>query len=246
MAGPCASSAGTHSRQPTPATSPADLPTPLATGGPAPAPSDTAAVPGAAVALRRAEGLRPRRWGGAPRPRRRQFLRRYVYGSDAAVWVGQEHVAALRGGPAPADRWCGLAGRNGPEGLSETALTRLGRTRIGFVFEAFVLVSALSVRENILLPHRGPRTVARRGSSTVINESAAARIRWFLLGLWFHRRWLGPENLARGRVQKAEEGPADGTDPAEPFSRMRRSRSATRTSACRLAWAPGSRLHAGC
>jgi putative ABC transport system ATP-binding protein len=39
-------------------------------------------------------------------------------------------------------------------GLSEAALTRLRRTRVGFVFQAFNLVSALSVRENILLPSR--------------------------------------------------------------------------------------------
>jgi putative ABC transport system ATP-binding protein len=38
--------------------------------------------------------------------------------------------------------------------LSESALTRLRRTRIGFVFQAFNLVSALTVRENILLPSR--------------------------------------------------------------------------------------------
>jgi putative ABC transport system ATP-binding protein len=38
--------------------------------------------------------------------------------------------------------------------LSETALTKLRRGRIGFVFQAFNLVSALSVRENILLPSR--------------------------------------------------------------------------------------------
>jgi putative ABC transport system ATP-binding protein len=38
--------------------------------------------------------------------------------------------------------------------LSEGALTRLRRRRIGFVFQAFNLVSALTVRENILLPTR--------------------------------------------------------------------------------------------
>jgi ABC-type lipoprotein export system ATPase subunit len=38
--------------------------------------------------------------------------------------------------------------------LSETALTKLRRSRIGFVFQAFNLVSALNVRENILLPAR--------------------------------------------------------------------------------------------
>jgi putative ABC transport system ATP-binding protein len=39
-------------------------------------------------------------------------------------------------------------------GLSEAALTRLRRSRVGFVFQAFNLVSALTVRENILLPSR--------------------------------------------------------------------------------------------
>ena len=38
--------------------------------------------------------------------------------------------------------------------LSESALTKLRRARIGFVFQAFNLVSALNVRENILLPSR--------------------------------------------------------------------------------------------
>ncbi|WP_329254235.1 ABC transporter ATP-binding protein [Actinoallomurus sp. NBC_01490] len=38
--------------------------------------------------------------------------------------------------------------------LSETELTRQRRTRVGFVFQAFNLVPALTVRENILLPSR--------------------------------------------------------------------------------------------
>jgi len=38
--------------------------------------------------------------------------------------------------------------------LSETALTKLRRTHIGFVFQAFNLVPALTVRDNILLPSR--------------------------------------------------------------------------------------------
>jgi putative ABC transport system ATP-binding protein len=39
-------------------------------------------------------------------------------------------------------------------GYSEAALTRLRRTRIGFVFQAYNLVPALTVRENMLLPAR--------------------------------------------------------------------------------------------
>ncbi|MFI5497175.1 ABC transporter ATP-binding protein [Actinoplanes sp. NPDC051859] len=38
--------------------------------------------------------------------------------------------------------------------LSETALTKLRRTEIGFVFQAFNLIGALTVEENILLPLR--------------------------------------------------------------------------------------------
>jgi putative ABC transport system ATP-binding protein len=38
--------------------------------------------------------------------------------------------------------------------LSETKLTELRRTRIGFVFQAFNLISALTVEENIRLPLR--------------------------------------------------------------------------------------------
>ncbi|GAA0234005.1 ABC transporter ATP-binding protein [Cryptosporangium japonicum] len=39
-------------------------------------------------------------------------------------------------------------------GLSETALTTLRRDRIGFVFQAFNLLGALTVEENVLLPSR--------------------------------------------------------------------------------------------
>jgi len=38
--------------------------------------------------------------------------------------------------------------------LSEAALTRLRRARVGFVFQAYNLVPALTVRENVLLPLR--------------------------------------------------------------------------------------------
>jgi len=39
-------------------------------------------------------------------------------------------------------------------GLSETKLTKLRRDRIGFVFQAFNLIGALTVEENIVLPLR--------------------------------------------------------------------------------------------
>jgi putative ABC transport system ATP-binding protein len=40
------------------------------------------------------------------------------------------------------------------DGLSETALTKLRRERVGFVFQAFNLLPALTVRQNVTLPLR--------------------------------------------------------------------------------------------
>ena len=55
--------------------------------------------------------------------------------------------------------------------MSEKQLTKLRRSRIGFVFQAFNLVGALTVEQNILLPSRlsrpPPRSVlAHRGGRT--------------------------------------------------------------------------------
>ena len=63
--------------------------------------------------------------------------------------------------------------------LSETALTKLRRTRIGFVFQAFNLVSALNVRENILLPSRlaGVRPDRRWLAEVVHRVGIANRLR---------------------------------------------------------------------
>ncbi len=61
------------------------------------------------------------------------------------------HCAAGLDRPSDGAVW--LAGTD-LAGLSETALTTLRRTRIGFVFQAFNLVTALTVRENIRLPSR--------------------------------------------------------------------------------------------
>jgi putative ABC transport system ATP-binding protein len=55
--------------------------------------------------------------------------------------------------------------------LSESALTRLRRTRIGFVFQAFNLVTALNVRENIMLPSRlSHRRPDRRWLAEVVSR----------------------------------------------------------------------------
>jgi putative ABC transport system ATP-binding protein len=61
------------------------------------------------------------------------------------------HCAAGLDRPSAGRVW--LAGRD-LAALSETELTKLRRSEIGFVFQSFNLVSALNVRENILLPSR--------------------------------------------------------------------------------------------
>jgi putative ABC transport system ATP-binding protein len=68
-----------------------------------------------------------------------------------------------------------LAGRE-LGSLSETALTKLRRTEVGFVFQAFNLVAALNVRENILLPSRLAHVrVDRRWLAQVVGEVGLER-----------------------------------------------------------------------
>jgi putative ABC transport system ATP-binding protein len=52
--------------------------------------------------------------------------------TSGKVWIGDEELSQL----------------------SETKLTKLRRTRIGFIFQAFNLIGALTVEENIMLPLR--------------------------------------------------------------------------------------------
>jgi putative ABC transport system ATP-binding protein len=76
--------------------------------------------------------------------------------------------------------------------LSETQLTKLRRTRIGFVFQAFNLVPALSVRENVLLPARlAGRRVDRRWLAEVLQRVG-------LEGRLRHR----PAQLSGGQQQR--------------------------------------------
>jgi putative ABC transport system ATP-binding protein len=84
-----------------------------------------------------------------------------------------------------------LAGRDLAR-LSETGLTKLRRSRIGFVFQAFNLVSALTVRENILLPSRlaGTRPDRRWLAEVVTRVGLDGRLR--------HR----PAQLSGGEQQR--------------------------------------------
>ena len=76
--------------------------------------------------------------------------------------------------------------------LSETALTKLRRTRIGFVFQAFNLVPALNLRENVLLPARlAGRRIDRRWLAEVLQRVG-------LEGRLRHR----PAELSGGQQQR--------------------------------------------
>ncbi|MFK4088432.1 ABC transporter ATP-binding protein [Kribbella sp. NPDC020789] len=76
--------------------------------------------------------------------------------------------------------------------LSENALTRLRRTKIGFVFQLFNLIGALSVEENIMLPLRlsGERA-DRRWLAEVVDRVGVAGL--------LHRR---PAELSGGQQQR--------------------------------------------
>jgi putative ABC transport system ATP-binding protein len=77
--------------------------------------------------------------------------------------------------------------------LSETKLTKLRRTRIGFVFQAFNLIGALTVEENIVLPLRlsGAPSDRRWLAEVVDRVGLGPRLR--------HR----PAELSGGQQQRA-------------------------------------------
>lgn len=80
------------------------------------------------------------------------------------------------------------------DGLSEAELARLRRRRIGFVFQFFNLLSALSVAENVELPlllAGQRRQAARRAASRLLNELGVAE-----------RRNAAPALLSGGQQQR--------------------------------------------
>jgi putative ABC transport system ATP-binding protein len=92
-------------------------------------------------------------------------------------------------------------------GMSETALTKMRRSRIGFVFQAFNLVSALTVRENILLPSRlSHARVDRRWLAELTAEVG-------LEGRLRHR----PAQLSGGEQQRVAIARALSVQPAVVF-----------------------------
>ena len=91
--------------------------------------------------------------------------------------------------------------------LSEKQLTLLRRDKVGFVFQAFNLVSALTVRENVLLPSRlaGSRVDRRRLAEVIARVGLEGRLR--------HR----PAQLSGGEQQRVAIARALSVRPAVIF-----------------------------
>ena len=92
--------------------------------------------------------------------------------------------------------------------LSEVALTKLRRERIGFVFQAFNLLPALSVQDNITLPLR----LAGRRADPALVRTVIEQV-----GLTDRRKHL-PAELSGGQQQRVAIARALVTRPAVLFA----------------------------
>ncbi|MBQ1065312.1 ABC transporter ATP-binding protein [Micromonospora sp. D75] len=101
-----------------------------------------------------------------------------------------------------------LLGGTDLSGLSETRLTELRRTRIGFVFQAFNLIGALTVEENIVLPLRLAGVRPERAWLTHVVERVGLADR-------LHHR---PAALSGGQQQRVAIARALATRPEVIFS----------------------------
>ncbi|WP_435587814.1 ABC transporter ATP-binding protein [Micromonospora aurantiaca (nom. illeg.)] len=101
-----------------------------------------------------------------------------------------------------------IVGGTDLSGLSETRLTELRRTRIGFVFQAFNLIGALTVEENIVLPLRLAGVRPDRAWLTHVVERVGLADR-------LHHR---PAALSGGQQQRVAIARALATRPEVIFS----------------------------
>jgi putative ABC transport system ATP-binding protein len=93
-------------------------------------------------------------------------------------------------------------------GLSERALTRLRRSRVGFVFQAFNLVPALTAAQNVALPLRLARRRPEPGAVTTMLAEVG------LAGREGHR----PSELSGGQQQRVAIARALVSRPAVLFA----------------------------
>jgi putative ABC transport system ATP-binding protein len=93
-------------------------------------------------------------------------------------------------------------------GMSENALTKLRRDRIGFIFQAFNLLPALTVEQNVTVP----QLLAGRRPNKKATYDVLARV-----GLLDRRKHL-PAELSGGQQQRVAIARALATRPAVVFA----------------------------
>lgn len=115
------------------------------------------------------------------------------------------HCAAGLDRPTSGSVWLGAVDL---AGLTETQLTELRRSKIGFIFQAYNLINALTVEENITLPLRlaGARADRAWLAEIVQQVGLAERVR--------HR----PNELSGGQQQRVAIARALITRPAVIFA----------------------------
>ena len=99
------------------------------------------------------------------------------------------HLLAGLDRPTSGDVWLG---RTKLAGLDDSELTRLRRTRVGFVFQTFNLLPILTVEENVVLPLR---IAGEQVDRSWVEELLGA------VGLW-ERRAHRPAELSGGEQQR--------------------------------------------
>src|SRR3954454_12553992 len=110
-------------------------------------------------------------------------------------------------------------------GLNERALARLRRERIGFVFQSFNLLGALTAEQNVALPARLARTRLRRAGGRDVLERGGLRARRRAVvrdvlervGLG-ERRGHGPAQLSGGQQQRVAIARALVGEPSVMFA----------------------------
>jgi ABC-type lipoprotein export system ATPase subunit len=106
--------------------------------------------------------------------------------------AGKTTLLQLLGGmDIPTSGSLRLAG-NEMANLSDTALTRLRRNYVGFVFQHFSLLPTLTVAENVTLPTLFSRRDARKRAEELLERVGLA-----------HRRHHRPHQLSGGEMQRA-------------------------------------------
>ena len=110
------------------------------------------------------------------------------------LWFGQIDPAQSRRRARPRERRCGPHRRGAARGLSDDALTRLRRDKIGFIFQFFNLLPTLSCLENVALPLH-----LRGWSRKKVHERASELLSLVRLADRLTHR---PEELSGGQRQR--------------------------------------------